>query len=210
VRFTTVDAYMSFLLRPHLASFHARYPNIDLEVLVGPERRSLTRREADVALRPGAAPAEQGVIARRVCTVAVALYVSRGYLTTYGRPRAPSDLAGHRLVAGNAALEHVAFTQALRRRTPDARVVLQSDSVLVQLDAGRMGMGIAALPCYLADVEPSLVRLFPPEPELGLPMWLVIHSDLRRSARVRALVDHLYEALQTELPLLEGERPQRV
>jgi DNA-binding transcriptional LysR family regulator len=209
VRFTTVDVFMSFLLRPHLASFHARYPNIDLEVLLGPELRSLTRREADVALRPGAAPAEPGVIARRVCTAAVAVYASRAYLAAHGQPSALADLAGHRLVTGNASLAHVAFAQVLRRHAPEARVVLQSDSVLVQLDAARMGLGIVSLPCYLADVEPSLVRLFPPEPELGLPLWLIIHSDLRRSARVRALVDHLYDALQTEVPLLEGTRPQR-
>ncbi len=208
VRFTTVDAYTSFLLRPHLASFHARYPRIDLEVLVGHELRSLTRREADVALRPGASPSEPGVIARRVCTSAVAVYASQTYLATYGRPRAPGELAAHSLVCGSAALAHVAFAQVLRERVPSARVVLQSDSVLVQLDAVAQGFGVAALPCYLADVEPALVRLFDPEPELGIPMWLVIHSDLRRSARVRALVDHLYESLQQDLPLLEGVRPQ--
>ena len=209
VRFTTVDAYTSFLLRPHLESFHARYPNIDLEVLVGPELRSLTRREADVALRPGASPAEQGVIARRVCTAAVAVYASREYVAAHGQPATPEGLAGHRLVTGNAALAHVAFARVLRDRAPSARVVLQSDSVLVQLDGVRMGIGVAALPCYLADVEPTLQRLFEPEPELGIPMWLVIHSDLRRSARVRALVDHLYDALQQDLPLLEGRRPGR-
>lgn len=208
VRFTTVDAYASFLLRPHLASFHARYPRIDLEVLVGHELRSLTRREADVALRPGASPAEPGVIARRVCTLAVAVYASRDYLAAHGRPHAPSELAAHRLVCGSSALAHVAFAQVLRERAPSARVVLQSDSVLVQVDAVALGFGVAALPCYLADVQPALVRLFDPEPELGIPMWLVIHGDLRRSARVRALVDHLYECLQQDLPLLEGLRPQ--
>jgi DNA-binding transcriptional LysR family regulator len=209
VRFTTVDAYTSFLLRPHLESFHARYPNIDLEVLVGPELRSLTRREADVALRPDASPVEHGVIARRACTAAVAVYASRKYVAAHGRPRTLDDLGGHRFVTGSAALSHVAFAQMLRKRAPTARVVLQSDSVLVQLDGVRMGIGVAALPCYLADVEPKLERLFPPEPAFGTPMWLVIHSDLRRSARVRALVDHLYDALQQDLPLLEGKRPRR-
>jgi DNA-binding transcriptional LysR family regulator len=114
VRLTTVEAYAETLLLPHLQSFHARYPRIDLEVLVGTEVRSLTRREADVALRPGGSPSEPGVIARRVCASGVALYASRTQLAALGRPRKSEKLEPHAIVVGNASLSHVPFMQALR------------------------------------------------------------------------------------------------
>jgi DNA-binding transcriptional LysR family regulator len=210
VRLTTVDAYTHALLLPHLSRFHVLYPRIDLEVSVGTRVLSLGRREADVALRPGAPPSEQDVVARRVCTCAGAVYASRAYLDAHGRPRDYAALRHHRVVTGNDTLQHVSFIRALRERAPAARQVLRSDSVLMQLAAVKLGVGVAAFPCFLADVEPDLVRIFEPHDDLGLPMWLIVHSDLRHNARIRAVADHLYDGLQQDLALLEGRLPQAV
>ena len=208
VRLTTVDAYVHALLLPHLSSFHARHPRIDLELSIGTQLKSLTRREADVALRPGAAPSEPDVVARRVCTCAVAVYASHGYVATHGAPSDYAALRQHQLVTGNDAIAHVGFIRGLRERAAGARMTVRSDSVLLQLSAVKLGFGVASLPCFLADTEPALRRLFPPEPDFGLPMWLLVHSDLRHNARIRALADHLYDGLQADLPLLEGRLPQ--
>ena len=64
-----------------------------------------------------------------------------------------------------------------------------------QLDAAKAGIGIAVLPCYLADGEPNVTRLMPPIPALTRELWLVTHSDLRNTARVRAFFDLVTETL---------------
>ena len=70
-------------------------------------------------------------------------------------------------------------------------------------------MGIALLPCYLGDVEPDLVRLGGPELGAQLEVWLVLHKDLRHSARIRACADFLVAAHAVQSRLLAGSATRR-
>ncbi len=66
------------------------------------------------------------------------------------------------------------------------------------------------LPCYLGDPEPELVRaLARPVPELERELWIVTHTDLRRTARVRAFFDVVGEGLAAERALFEGRARHR-
>jgi DNA-binding transcriptional LysR family regulator len=82
--------------------------------------------------------------------------------------------------------------------------VLRCNSWLAQLAAARAGLGLAALPCFLADSEPALRRVLPRQPALTSELWLLTHPDLRRTARVRAFMDHLAASLRKERGRLAG------
>jgi DNA-binding transcriptional LysR family regulator len=82
--------------------------------------------------------------------------------------------------------------------------VLRCNSWLAQLAAARAGLGLAVLPCFLADPEPALQRALPPEPGLASELWLLTHPDLRRTARVRAFMDRLAASLRKERGRLAG------
>ena len=71
----------------------------------------------------------------------------------------------------------------------------------------REGMGVAVLPCFLGDSERALVRVLEPHDDLSLDLWLLIHPDLRHTARVKALMQHLLENLQLQKALIEGAPP---
>ena len=66
------------------------------------------------------------------------------------------------------------------------------------------GLGVAVLPCYLADREPCLVRISDPIEELATDVWLLTHPDLRKAARIRALMDFLARAVRREADRLQG------
>jgi DNA-binding transcriptional LysR family regulator len=204
VRLTTVDAWASQPLGQILADLRSRYPEIEVEVTVTTRLLNLTRRETDLALRPGAAPTEPGVIGRRFANVAVAVYASRAYLQTHEPPASYDDLARHAVVTGDEGLAHVRFVRFMRDRTKDAIVALRCDSVAVMASAVRAGFGLAALPCSIGDSEPDLVRVLPPHPEMGVEAWLLMHEDMKRSARVRVVADALYEAMLGYRDLFEG------
>ena len=56
-------------------------------------------------------------------------------------------------------------------------------------------MGLAALPCAIADREADLIRLAPFPEDFGLDLWLLTHEDLRQTARIRAFLDFMTRAL---------------
>ena len=200
---TTTDTLAHRFLGPHLDAFRETYPRITLEIAVDNRVLSLVRREADVAIRPGGRPTEKGVVGRRVGAVAGALYASTRYLARHGTPDTLDALAGHHFVGGDASLRHVGFIQWPEVRWGD-RIVVRTGSVLAMASLIEAGLGVGAVPCYLLDERPDVVRLFPPEQALTSELWLLLHADLRQTARVRAFVDFLWSAIRAERPRLEA------
>lgn len=190
VRLTTTDTLMETLLGRMLAGFRKRYPGISLEVVVGNPYLSLSRRDADIALRPTANPPET-LVGRRVADVATAIYGAESYLREAGSADELSALAW---VAPDESLAHLASARWTRTELPSVEPVLRCNSLNGVLAACRSGLGLAALPCFLGDQSPELVRVREPIPELTVGLWLLTHRDLRRVARIRALLDHLHEA----------------
>lgn len=200
IRITTVDMLALGVLPGHLAGFRAAYPGITLDVVVSNIALDLTRREADIALRVGNAPPEM-LVGRRVGRIAFAAYCSADY-----RARRPDDnLAGHDWIGFDA--EHAPLSRRFAGFLPDARPVFRTNSIAAALGAVKAGVGLAPLPCAIADREPDLVRVVPLPQEFTLDLWLLTHEDLRTTARIRAFLDFMAAALAADADLIEGRRP---
>jgi DNA-binding transcriptional LysR family regulator len=117
---------------------------------------------------------------------------------------AHDELSGHRVIGVHPSLAHLPSATLVARWVPEEGVVLQCSDLSTQLAAAREGIGVAVLPCFVADRCASLVRLFAPEEALRSSLWIVWHKELRRSARVQALVKHLSRALEGDRHLLAG------
>lgn len=199
VRVTTTDTLVD-LLAPMLAEFRLAYPAIQLELPVANAFFTLARRDADVAVRPALEPPE-GLAGRRIGAIATALYAGRAYLDT--RP-ADLPLPEHDWVGPDDSLEHLGSAQWIRRAIPPERVAVRASSLLALRAAARAGLGVAPLPCYLAEGDSALVRLGDPLPEMASALWLLTHPDLQRTARVRAILDFLAARLAKLRPILDG------
>jgi DNA-binding transcriptional LysR family regulator len=199
---TTTDTLADALLPRVLPTLRARFPEVQMDVLVDNRHYQLGRGEADIALRPGSKPEEPDVVARHVADVAYAWYASDAYVERMGLPRRRADLRRHDAIVVDETLAHVVYGRLAAEFTDPTRRVLRSPSLLVQARAVCAGLGVAALPCFLMAHHEGVRRLFAPEPEA--PLWLLYPADLRRTARVRAVVDVLHEAFVAERPVLEG------
>jgi DNA-binding transcriptional LysR family regulator len=91
----------------------------------------------------------------------------------------------------------------LRVLTGDARVVYRANSINGQALAARAGLGIAILPTFMGDPDEGLERLFVVPSTEDYHLWLLIHADLRQTARVRVFVDYLTEAILAERAMYE-------
>jgi DNA-binding transcriptional LysR family regulator len=203
VRLTTTDTLANWLVLQKLSRFHQRYPDIQIELVTDSHILDIERREADMAIRV-ARPAEPQLVARRLGSLAIALYASRKYLATHLRPRPGEGLRGHDLIY-YGTLRPAQGQPFLGEPLDGARFSFRSNSTLAQVNAAAAGFGIGALPCYLADSHPELVRLWRERSPEFQDVWLVIHQDVRRTARVRALAEFLVEIFKRAGQRLRGE-----
>lgn len=206
VRITTTDTLLP-LLGPCLAEIRRSHPEITLEILVSNAFLSLSRRDADVALRPTLQPPPE-LVGRRIANIAFAVYMARAHAPRR-RSSSPVAMADLAWVAPDDSLAHLESAKWMRAHLPQAQVVGRSDTLVGLLEMARAGLGAAALPCYLGDADRGLRRLGAPEPAMQTQLWLLTHEDLRRVARVRAVLDGLSLALEQRRGQLEGAVARR-
>ena len=205
IRLTTTEDLMVAFLLPHIDAFRRAYPEIHLEVVVGNLLFDITRREADIAIRPTSRPPAH-LVGRNIGTIGWAVYASAGYLRDHGSPQNPAALAGHSIVGADESLAGIDASRWMMRHAGEGDVVFRSDSLLVQLGAVREGIGVAILPCFLGDRDRDLRRLFGPIAAADTDgCWLLTHPQLRHVARIRAFMNFLAEAVAAERPRLAGE-----
>ncbi len=196
IRLTTTDTLVRGLLLPALASFRRLHPGIALQVVIDNAFLNLTRREADVAVRPSNHPPEN-LVGREIGLIQTAIYGARRYLRRAKQARiGPTQWERHDWVALDESLDHLAQAKWVRARIPPGRIVLRVDSLASLADAVREGHGVGMLLCMLGDRERDLVRLAPPHPDLDTQVWVLTHPALRRVQRIRALTAHLAGALR--------------
>ena len=194
VRLTAPDTLAHGLLMPHLASFRARHPAVELQVVVDNTALNLTQREADVAIRGTNQPPDN-LVGRRVGITQTALYASRAYLDAIGEDATEADFAW---VAPDDSLAHLASAQWLRRHVHAGRVAMRVDSLVGLADAVSAGLGVGLVSCALGDARSELVRLADPPPEFDTQVWILTHPDLRQVRRIRVFIDHMAEHLQAD------------
>ena len=199
LRATTTDSLLAGVFAPVLADFHRDYPEIEVEVAISNQLFSLSRREADVALRPVAAPPES-LVGRRIGVVAQAVYAARDRAAPDGPGLQQADWVGPDEAMGYRPLERWMAAEG-----HDRRCRLRLDSMLGMAAAAGAGAGLAVLPCYLGDADPRLQRLGSPIAALATDLWLLTHPDLRKTARIRAFTDFIAAAAVERRRMLAGE-----
>ena len=200
LRITCIDMLVDRLLAPHLAAFTEQHPDIELELLTAFRPLDLMRREADVAIRASDGP-PQTLVGRRLFDFNLAVYASSKLAAKTGENPDPAQLEwiGLHDVDNN--------NRVVKTRFPTANICHWVDGLFMQNALVREGIGVAALPCYWADSDPNLIRVYPePYAPNGLGFWVLIHPDMRRTARVRAFVDFVTRVLKDHQSDFEGNR----
>lgn len=194
LRITTTDALLVGLLSPILTAFRRSFPDIALEIAVSPAVFSLAKREADIAIRPTGSPPEN-LVGRRIGSIEQAVYGAAADFTPDARC---ANLDEAEWVGPDERMGYGQLEAWMRGRGHDARCRYRVDAHLGMREAVASGVGVAVLPCYLADTDSRLVRLTPSLPDLATDLWLLTHPDLRRVARIRALMEFVVRQVRNE------------
>jgi len=198
---TCTEILFTGYLSPFVCQFLNQHPGIQFNVACTQSLLSLSRSEADLALRFTRHPTET-LVGRCLASAAYCIY-------------AASSETGKRFTAANRSdwpwigvhdevYNRVLFGSVL----PEVRFKHQADSMEAMQLMVRNGLGVTLLPCYIADQDTSLRRVEPdPIPGVSFELWILYHPDVRRVSRIRLFADFIAEVIRCDLDLFEGRRP---
>lgn len=189
LRVSSSDWFGIHVLTPVFARFLAKNSGVSLELITDSRLYNLARREADLVFRITPFD-EPDVIQRKLMHVDYALY---GRIDLV--PPHPGDGDGQTLISMDSAFGELPDVVWVKRMLPNAKIAFGSNNRGAQARMCAEGGGVAVLPCPLGDTTSGLRRIDLGEAPPGRDVWLGYHRDLRRLARLRALLDATIEAL---------------
>jgi DNA-binding transcriptional LysR family regulator len=180
------SAHAAAVLAPVLVDLQRRHPGLAIRLLGEARIASLERREADIAIRLSR-PQQGELTAFKLADMPFRLYAAPAYL-------AATPEAEWRFIGGDGAMAGAPQQGAAERIAGGRPFGFRSDHAEIQLALARAGGGAAMLPDFLVGDDGGLVRARPADPPVVREIWLVVHSDLRAAAPIRAVIDCLRKA----------------
>jgi DNA-binding transcriptional LysR family regulator len=201
VRISAGEAMTAFLAR-HLPRLRHDLQCVEFELVASHMLANLSRREADLLIREQV-PDLASIVTRRLGRVAYAVYGSRALKVV---DSARDTLRRLPWIGFDDEHDYMPGQGWVLELLEGARPGVRVNNWLVLQEAARAGAGLALLPCYLGDDDPSLRRIGPILEEVAADQWLLVHRDLRDLPRVRAVMDVLIQLFQDERGTIEGRR----
>ncbi|WP_024678052.1 LysR family transcriptional regulator [Pseudomonas syringae] len=207
----------SMLLMPAMPAFHARYPDIQIDMGVSDRIVDLIGENVDCVVRGGEIT-DQSLMARHVGDLQLGVYAAPGYLQRMGTPAHPLDLenSSYRIVGYLWARTGKALPYAMHRDGEQVRVqgryTLTVDDGNAYIAAGLAGMGILWLPDYMARpylARGDLVPLFQDWQLDSMPMYVAFPPNRNVSLKVRVFIDWIIELMAEHAPVGERGRLDR-
>lgn len=181
---------MSPTIAPAFASFRQKYPEISLRLLTGTRLFRLEYGEAHVAIRAGAAPDHPDNVVQKFITKNVGLYAAQSYVDHYGIPHTLRDFGNHGFV-GEDGPSGAPFLKWIEDNVPTHNIIFRVSDHRIMEDAVQAGVGIGFLPKDQAQDMADMVEVLPAKEEWRVPLWLVTHMDLHRTAKLQAFLNHM-------------------
>lgn len=195
VRISASEVVGVEVLPPLLAALRQAHPRLEVELVLSNRLADVVQREVDIAIRM-APPQQDVLLATRVRDVALGLHAHQSYIDRYGLPSSPAALAEHTLIGFDT--EAPFLRGWLKRLSLPGRenFAFRCDSDLGQLALIRSGAGIGMCQVAVAQADQQLVRVLHKTVKAKLPMWVVMHADLRNNLRCQLVYEALTKGLR--------------
>ena len=195
LKITASHGIGAYWLLPRLQEFLKEFPEVEVHLVMDDRELDLSQRAADLAIRMRA-PVQADLIQRKLFTVHYHMYATREYLDANGTPHSLDDIADHTVIAyGETAAPEIRevnwLLEAARRRLNGKGRTIRINNVTGILSATLAGIGLAAVPDYVAAERPQLIRVLADVPGPCFDVHLVYADALRQAKRVAAFRDFL-------------------
>ncbi|EIX9768813.1 MULTISPECIES: LysR family transcriptional regulator [Klebsiella] len=201
------------ILVPALPAFHARYPDIQIEMGVSDRVVDLIGDNVDCVLRGGQIT-DQSLIARHVGDLQIGVYVAPSYVERLGAPAHPRELQNtdHCIVgflsSRTSKIDPLVLCSENERIEITGNYVLAVDDGNAYLEAGLVGLGVIALPNYMAAAHQAvgaLIPLFTQWRISPMPLYLAFPPNRHVNAKLRVFIDWIVEVMLQHVPITNNK-----
>jgi len=199
LRITMSASIFQTLMAPILGAFSEHHPGIRLSLTFTRDISDLFRREADVAFRFSNNPPES-LVGVRITNCAQSIYACVNYIETHPEPQ------DRHWIGWKDRSRRPSWVQ--NSSEPLAEIKHSALDNLAKQHMAANGMGMTMLPCFIGDQDPRLTRVPPKTVFRGRDLWVLTHEDIRKTSRVRTLLEFSREQLKSKSELLEGRLPE--
>ena len=198
VRITASVIISNLVLPGVIADLRQAEPLIQVEVVASDQSQNLLRRDSDIALRMFD-PTQKALLARKLGGTPLGLFGARSYLERRGRPQTVDDLIHHDIIGFDRDDTMIRGFAASGIQVTREHFPVRCDDQMVDWHLLLAGAGLGFAQCRLGDAQASLERIDIAMPLPVLPVWLVLHEDVRGSPRIRRVADFIAAAMTTWL-----------
>lgn len=201
------------ILVPALPAFHARYPDIQIDMGVSDREVDLIGDNVDCVLRGGQIT-DQSLIARHVGDLQIGVYVAPSYVERLGAPAHPRELQNtdHCIVgflsSRTSKIDPLVLCSENERIEITGNYVLAVDDGNAYLEAGLVGLGVIALPNYMAAAHQAVGALIPLFTQWGIspmPLYLAFPPNRHVNAKLRVFIDWIVELMEQHVPIANNQ-----
>ena len=197
VRVGATEGLGTVLLANQLARLTLRYPQLSVDLLALPRLLHLSRREADIVISLER-PKRGSVIVTKLADYHLYLYGERQYLARLPLVRSSEDLRHHGFVHYVDDLLFSKELQLLDQVFKPERFVFRSTSIVAQYEAVRCGVGLAVLPAFMADRDPTLQRVLPEQARFTRTFWMSMPQEAKAVPRIQAVWRFLKDVVREQ------------
>jgi DNA-binding transcriptional LysR family regulator len=195
LRVTTTVSFGMLWLTPRIKEFADLYPDIRVHLILDDDELDLGMREADIAIR-FRAPVQADLVQRRLVQVTNHLYAAPSYIKRHGAPKSIEDLDNHAiLVYGAAVPQPLADVNWLLNKTADLskqrKPIFTVNNIYALMLAVESGLGVAALPDYVARGNTKLIQVLPDYAGPTFDTYFVYPEELRDTKRIAVFRDFM-------------------
>ena len=198
VRITASVVVANLLLPPILSNLREAEPSIRIEIDASDTSQNLLRRDADIAIRM-VDPTQDSLIARKLGETAFGLFGTHEYLERKGCPASKDDLMIHDIIGFDRDDSMIKALSMQGMSVSRSDFPLRCDDHMVAWNLLLAGAGLGFAQVVLAKNQPQLREVCLDFQMPSLPVWLVLHEDVRINAHVRYVADFIGSALSSTL-----------
>jgi len=192
IRIAANEIVGAYLLPPAIAAFRQAHPSVQIEIVISNQASSLSKREADIALRMFE-PQQPDLVVRRLPDMALGFYAHKDYLAEQGTPDHIEQITGHTIIGYDHDMGFIEGAKSLGYQLQRNDFAVRTDHLLTQIGLMRSAAGIGISHVAIASRYSELVQILEEVPIPPLEFWCVCHSDVQYNSRIQAAMTFLSE-----------------